>query len=100
MLKFVLVCSVVSFSVVCSAAPIKQENVGLFQCNKLSASFCDPQFGCQLDSQADTCYFDSALPKAAINCTQSLIDVSLKNKITTHMRIYLLKIILRCCFHK
>uniref|UniRef100_A0A7S0MEX6 Uncharacterized protein n=1 Tax=Cryptomonas curvata TaxID=233186 RepID=A0A7S0MEX6_9CRYP len=74
MLKFALVCSVVSFAVLCSAAPIKQGKIGLFQCEKLSASFCDPQFGCQLDSQADICYFDSALPRAAINCTQSLID--------------------------
>jgi hypothetical protein len=76
-MKFVLVCAVVgSFAaVLCSAAPMKQKNIGLFQCEKLSASFCDPQFGCQLDSQTETCYFDNALPRAVINCTQSLIDV-------------------------
>jgi hypothetical protein len=75
MLRAVLI----SFALLtCAAAPTKQQAAGnLVQCEKLSSSFCDPQFGCQIDSQFDACYFDSSLPRAVINCTQSLIDVSI-----------------------
>ena len=68
----------------CTAAPVKQNTGSIINCEKLSSSFCDPQFGCQIDTQADLCFFDATLPTDTINCTQSLIDVRcLNNSLNT-----------------
>mmetsp|Transcript_18969 Transcript_18969/g.52198 ORF Transcript_18969/g.52198 Transcript_18969/m.52198 type:complete len:250 (+) Transcript_18969:1-750(+) len=52
-----------------AAAPKK----ALVECGKLSATYCDLQFGCDLDSD-NVCFFNGALQTADVNCTQTIIS--------------------------